>query len=99
MSLALFKVSACTANTFYLLGLENLSESEIILDNMVLNPWGNKKSQGRWPGASDGNVCSGEAIPASLGQGYARPSLNPQLIVLLGLHILTQTHTHTTPGS
>lgn len=52
MSLALFKVSACTANTFYLLGLENLSESEIILDNLVLNPWGNKKSQGRWPGAS-----------------------------------------------
>lgn len=46
-----YKVSAYTANTFYLLGLENLSESEIILDNMVLNPWG-KKSQSRWPGAS-----------------------------------------------
>lgn len=47
-----YKVSAYTANTFYLLGLENLSESETILDNMVLNPWGKKKSQSRWPGAS-----------------------------------------------
>ena len=51
------------------------------------------EGQGSWLGASDGNVCSGEAIPATLGQGYAGPSLHPQPITLLGLH--THTHTHT----
>lgn len=53
------------------------------------------KGQGSWPGALDGNVCSGAAIPASLGPEYAGPSLHPQLIALPGLHILRQTHTQT----